>query len=215
MILFVFVASPEIIRSPRLEHLHLRMQLIVDGHAENFANANYQEQSPKDVCSDALPEHPIHFHDNKDQFVHIHWKNITGGMVMKYYGWNYIGGINSVLGYRLDTLPQMVAVPIHDDVFPKVKHGDAFFIYSGDQNGYTKRTFDDWRNLTLEKFFNKASNFPGAPTQAGESQEGRLARLNNLIGNVVIFVQKTPPTDQQIRDRFNRLAPLGESACAE
>jgi hypothetical protein len=41
-----------------------------------------------------------------------------------------------------------------------------------------------------------------------------LKRLNNVIGNVVIFVQKDKPTDQQIKAKFDHLIPVSESACA-
>lgn len=211
---YVFAISPATIRSPQLEHLHFRMQVVVDGKAENFADSKYQEESPKDVCSGSLPEHPIHFHDSKDQFVHIHWKNMTGGMVMKYYGWNYIGGLGSMLGYRLDTLPQLQTVPIHGAILPRMPSENKIYIYMGDEKGFRERNFEDWKNQPLEQFFGQKSNFPGASSPEGETEEGKLKRLNNLIGNVVIFVQKDQPTDAQIKQRFDHLEPLSKSTCA-
>lgn len=211
---YIFAISPETIRSPQLEHLHFRMQVVVNGKVENFADSKYQEESPKDVCSGSLPEHPIHFHDGKDQFVHIHWKGIPGGMVMKYYGWNYIGGLNSMLGYRLDTLPQLPTVPIHGTILPGIPSGDKIYVYTGDEKGFRARDFEEWKNQPLEQFFGQKSNFPGATSPKNETEEGKLKRLNNLIGNVVIFVQKDRPADAQIKQRFDHLEPLSESACA-
>jgi hypothetical protein len=234
---YVFIASPSAIRTPQLDHYHFRMQIIVDGHAENFADSRYQIGYSKDQCTVALPTQPIHFHDNKDQFVHIHWQNVTGGMVLKYYGWNYIGGMPGVLGYRFDTtVPQKV--PIHGNILPTVPSGANFYIYSGDEHGYTERNFKDFENQKLEQFFGVTSNFPGrslppssmldklfpkvsahevssstSPTIGNETQEEKLTRINNLIGNVVIFVQKDRPTDQQVQDRFNHLEPLSTSTC--
>ena len=46
-----------------------------------------------------------------------------------------------------------------------------------------------------------------------ETEEEKLTRINNMIGNVVIFVQKDKPTDQQIKERFNDLEPLSDSTC--
>ncbi len=242
---YVYANSPEVIRNPKLEHYHFRMQILVNGKAENFGTKAYQTGYAKDQCNANLPEQPIHFHDNKDQFTHIHWEGMTGGMVMKYYGWNYIGGMDNALGYKLDDLTDIQKVTTHGDYLPGLPAKEEFHIYTGDENGYKKRNFDDWRSKDLEEFFGKTSNSPAhkinkgeevsfldslfpkayahgtedhSSTQSGnsestETEEQKLTRINNLIGNVVIFVQKDAPTDQQIKDRFNKLEPLTDSTC--
>ena len=120
-----------VIRHPQLEHYHFRMQILVNGKAENFAGPAYQMEYAKDQCSTDLSDQPIHFHDHKDQIVHIHWEGMTGGLVMKNYGWNYIGGRDNALGWRLEKLTHPVKVPIHGKVLPAVPEGSSFFIYSG------------------------------------------------------------------------------------
>lgn len=70
----------------------------------------------------------------------------------------------------------------------------------------------------LDKVFPKAlahgGEDDGNDGEAGEeSEEQKLTRINNLVGNVVIFAQKDKPTDQQIKDRFNKLEPLSDSTC--
>lgn len=238
---YIYAASPAVIREPKLEHYHFRMQILVDGNAENFAEDKYQQDYAKDQCNANLPEQPIHFHDGKDQFTHIHWEGMTGGMVMKYYGWNYIDGINKALGYKLDDLGDIQKVNTHGNFLPAVPDDAKFYIYTGDENGYKEKNFDDWKNQDLEQFFDKTSNFPAheqnkktsfldkilpkasahgdedhsttPKTTDSESEEQKLTRINNMIGNVVIFVQKDKPTDQQIKDRFNDLEPLTDSTC--
>ena len=237
---YVYAASPATIRNPKFEHYHFRMQILVNGKAENFADDKYQQDYVKDQCNANLPEQPIHFHDSKDQFTHIHWEGMTGGMVMKYYGWNYIGGINKALGYKLDNLKDIQKVNTHGNFLPAVPDGAQFYIYTGDQSGYKQKSFEDWKNKDLEDFFEKTSNSPAHETNkqsglmrrlfpqalahgtekhsnsqssGGETEEQKLTRINNLIGNVVIFVQKDKPTDQQIKQRFNDLEPLSESSC--
>lgn len=239
---YIYAASPEVIRNPKLEHYHFRMQILVDGKAEDFGSREYQIGYAKDQCNANLPEQPIHFHDNKDQFVHIHWEGMTGGMVMKYYGWNYIGGMNNALGYKLDKLSDPQKVTTHGDFLPKVPKDANFYIYTGDANNYKERNFNDWVSQDLENFFGTTSNFPAHKINKGEAasilntifpkasahggvndghaedsptetEQEKLTRINNLIGDVVIFVQKDKPTDQQIKDRFNDLEPLSESTC--
>lgn len=238
---YVYAASPAVIRNPKFEHYHFRTQIIVNGKAENFAEDKYQQDYAKDQCNANLPEQPIHFHDGKDQFTHIHWEGMTGGMVMKYYGWNYIGGIKNALGYKLDDLGDIQKVNSHGNFLPAVPKDAQFYVYTGDENGYKERSFDDWKSKDLEEFFGVTSNSPAHETNKGkssslnnklfpkayahgtandadgddgdETQDEKLTRINNLLGNVVIFAQKDKPTDQQVKDRFNDLEPLSESTC--
>jgi hypothetical protein len=238
---YVYADSQAVVRDPKLEHYHFRMQILVNGKAENFSTKAYQTGYAKDQCNANLPEQPIHFHDNKDQFTHIHWEGMTGGMVMKYYGWNFIGGMDNALGYKLDNLKDPQKVTTHGNYLPAVPKDANFYVYTGDENGYKERSFDDWKNQDLETFFNTTSNFPahdinkgktslldkifpkasahggeddGNDGEAGEeTEQEKLTRINNLIGNVVIFVQQDKPTDQQIKDRFNDLEPLTDSTC--
>ncbi len=233
---YLYVMSPDVIRNPQMEHYHFRMQIIVDGKAEDFGGQGYQVGYSKDQCNANLVEQPIHFHDNMDQFVHIHWRGMTGGMVMKYYGWNYIGGLRNSLGYKLNDLADIQEVTIHGSYLPDVTKDTKFYIYTGDDEGYTERTFDDWRDKDLEEFFGKESNFPkpeevslldilfppayahGTADDADgddgtETEEEKLTRINNLLGNVVIFVQSENPTDTQIKAKFANLVPLTDSTC--
>jgi hypothetical protein len=245
---YIYASSPLVIREPLMEHYHFRMQVIVDGKAVNFAEKKFQEGYAKDNCNALLTEHPIHFHDSKDQFVHIHWEGVTGGMVLKYYGWNYIGGPDGAMGYRMDKLSDIKKVPTHGNVLPAVPDGAKFYVYTGDEKSYQGRTFYDWEQKDLEDFFGVTSNMPaheinmqkrksslldgavrnifpkayahdGVEHPEGEHPGGteteaeRLTRINNLLGNVVIFVQQDRPSPDEIKERFNDLEPLGDSTC--
>lgn len=239
---YIFAASPDVIRNPKLEHYHFRMQIVVDGQAENFAEDKYQQDYAKDQCNGNLTEQPIHFHDGVDQFTHIHWEGMTGGMVMKYYGWNYIGGIDKALGYKLDDLGDIQKVNTHGNFLPDRPEKDNIFIYAGNSDGFEKKDFNDWVGQDLEEFFGTTSNFPAhelnKQSNAGiidklfpkayahngvddgddgepgeETEEEKLTRINNLVGNVVIFAQDSEPTEQEIQDRFNNLEPLTDSTC--
>lgn len=239
---YIYAASPAVIRNPSGEHYHFRTQILVDGKAENFAEQKYQTGYNKDLCSAQLTDQPIHFHDNKDQFTHIHWEGMTGGMVMKYYGWNYIGGLPNALGYKLDNWKNPIKVTTHGNYLPAIAKDATFYVYTGDENSYQEKSFDDWKNQDLEQFFGKTSNYQGHGRKAEvslvdklfpkasahgtadnsdgddgagqpETEKEKLTRINNLLGNVIIFVQKDKPTDQQVKDRFNKLEPLSNSSC--
>jgi hypothetical protein len=233
---YFFASTPQAIKNPKLEHLHFRIQIIANGQSVNFGEQKFQQAYSKDLCTADLPAQPIHFHDNKDQFNHIHWQNITGGMVLKYYGWNFIGGPDNSMGYRFDEFPKLQNVPIHGDNLPDVPDGTNYFVYIGDENGFKEKSFEDFKKQTLEQFFEKDSNFPdpdkavtildklfpkayahtgGEPGHSEGSTLGveELKRINNLIGNVVIFAQQNKPSDEEVKAKFNNLVPLSDSSC--
>jgi hypothetical protein len=226
----VFATSPESIRHPKFEHYHFRMQLIVDGKVENFGKNTYQTNENAASCDVELTDTPIHFHDNKDQFVHIHWDDMTGGLVLKNYGWNFIGGSDTVLGYRFDNLTKIKSTPIHSDSLPNISRGSKYYVYTGDRTSFVERSFEEFKSQDLETFFGKKSNlntgeqgflnrlFPKvhAHDRENHTRDGQKTpeEINNLIGNVVIFVQKHRPNYEQVRDRFQKLEPLSDSTCA-
>lgn len=218
---YLYATSPAAIRNPRLEHAHIRLQVLVNGTAVNFGEAKYQTSlAQATTCSIAVPPQPIHLHDNKAQFVHLHWKDMTGGLVLKYYGWNLIGGPSNVLGYRFDELPKLVSVPIHGDVLPAYPKDAKLWVYSGDENNYKERSAQDFLHRGFEAFLgvkstvNSAPSTASTPTTTGtETHEEQLKRINNLLGNVVVFAQKNKPSSQQVKERFAKLAPLPESIC--
>jgi hypothetical protein len=226
----VFATSPEPIRQPKFEHYHFRMQLIVDGKAENFGKNIYQTEENAASCDVELTDTPIHFHDNKDQFVHIHWDDMTGGLVLKNYGWNFIGGSDTVLGYRFDNLTRIKSTPIHSDSLPNIPRGAKYYVYTGDGISFVERSFNEFKSQDLETFFDKKSNldageqgfinrlFPRAYAHAGEddttNDQKTPEEINNVIGNVVLFIQKERPSYEQVRERLQQLEPLSDSACA-
>lgn len=225
----LYATTPDPIRNPAFEHYHFRMQVIVDGQPVNFGQDKYQDPVGTASCDVELTKSPIHFHDNKDQFVHIHWDGMTGGLVLKNYGWNFIGGSDDALGYRFDNLARIQKVPSHSRSLPVVPEGAQFYIYTGDETSYVQRNFDQFKGQDLEDFFGRKSNltptqeqgildklFPKAHAHSGHSHadEKSLEEMSNLIGNVVIFVQADAPSPEQVKQRFKDLEPLSESTCA-
>lgn len=330
MLGFAYLVTPANMETPLMDHSHFRMQYIFMGQAEDFGSPRYQVDYVKDICNGDLTESPIHFHDNRSQFVHLHWQRVSGGQVLKFYGLNKIGGpegwLADYMGLKIDDLAsfKFTPIPIHSKSLPQPRPEDQFWVYTGDERGYQKRNIDDFVNQDLETFFGKNSdvretmeelkrnsklssnslNFEPpftikAKAHAGEvhktlteaeqheadelkiakekaeieqknnqnnlsaTEIARLAQaqtnstssqsnsqsvmavsqaigldvldpntsnltqdsaqktlteeelkdINNLLGNVVIFVQPSEPSDEQIKTRFNNLVPLEKSAC--
>jgi len=223
--------SPGSITNPILTHYHLRIQLLTDGQAVNFGDQKFQTPFEAGLCNADLPAEPMHFHDAQDQILHLHWNKITGGQFLKNYGWSKIGGVDDSLGFRLDTRQN---VPIFGKVLPYIEPQWNHYVYIGDRQNYQIKNFNDFLNQDFETFIGKQSrinqefeqaakdrqsNLPKMTTavlahETGEKHsEVDLEKLNDLIGNIVIFSQTTEPTNEQIKDRFNQLVDLPNSTC--
>lgn len=231
---YMLAITPLAIREPKVEHAHFRLSLIANGTPVDFSTEAFQKQADA-VCTDDLSAEPIHFHDHKNQFVHLHWKGVTGGLVLKNYGWNMIGGPNDVLGYRTDRLPLANAVPIYGDVLPTLQSGAKLWVYTGTESAFRARNAQDFLQQDLETFFGRKSTVGTAETgdfwrdllftrtsahngvdhSKGETHktQAELSEINNLLGDVVIFAQNTKPYDDQIKQAFQQLEPLSESTC--
>lgn len=221
---YKYFASAASIRNPEVDHYHFRTQLFVDGEKVDFSRDKYQTPYEKGVCSATIPEQPIHFHDNVDQMTHIHWRGITGGMLLKNYGWDFVGGANETLGYRFDESqfsPKQVS--IHGDTLPEATENNSYYVYISSDDGYEQKEWVDFLNQDLETFFGKTSNLnqssalldwlmPRAYADDGE-EHADLERINNLIGDVAIFAQSTEPTDSEVTAAFAGLIELDVSTC--
>ncbi len=159
-----FGLSKDNISFPKKDHSHFRIKYIFNGQEENFGSPRYQTDYTKDICNGTLTEAPLHFHDNKTDYQHEHWARMTGGQMLKFYGLNYIGGLNSHMGFVLDKLPQITPVPIHSSSLPQPRNNDKFWIYTGiektDNSGNWEiktKTFEEFVNQDFETFFGKES----------------------------------------------------------
>jgi hypothetical protein len=229
---------------PKVAHYHFRLILSVDGKEVNFGDSKFQEPYSSAICSGRLTDLPIHFHDNKNQITHIHWQGVTGGLVLKNYGLDFLGGNPDVLGYRLDNLSNIKPILITGKLLPNKNSQDKLYVYTGDDNSYQKRDSTEFLQKDLELFLKKSdlrksnessnldfltpkvlADYQPAPllklneTSSSSSSsksvktEAQLEEINDLIGNIVVFVQKDEPSDQQIKDKFNHLEPLADSVC--
>ncbi len=238
--------TPDSIAYPKIDHYHFRFQYVYHEKAEDFSSSQYQTPYEKNQCDGGVSSTPVHFHDGKDQIVHIHWRGITGGELLKLYGLNKVGGLDGYLGVRLDELNKgkIIPVPISSKSLPRPQKDDQIYIYTGDRNSFEKKNTNDFLQKTLEetigtdsqirkqfeeneksktsflKFFhpittlahNGIDDGDGDPKETRKTEE-ELKQLNNLIGNLVVFVQSSEPTNDQIKERFNNLTPLSDSTC--
>lgn len=237
---YLYASTPSHLRNPEFEHYHLRTQIIVDGKPVDFSHDEFQEDYDKNSCSAELTGQPIDFHDEMDQMAHVHWRGITGGEFLKFYGWNLIGGEDDSLGRRYDQgMMRMHHVRTAGDLLPEVSDSANYYIYIGDENSYEQKNWDEFLEMDLEDFLGKKSYLntddetsfnpldwftqkayahddeDDGHSEASEFEgdEEKLERINNLIGNIVIFVQETEPSEEQIQERFDSLVPLSDSVC--
>lgn len=234
---YSYASTPANIRTPEFEHYHLRTQVVIDGESVDFSKNEFQREYDGNTCSAEISEEPFDFHDGVDQFVHVHWDSMTGGQLLKYYGLNVLGGVDNSLGNNYTNgILSPSSVGIYGDFIPDPSEASSYYVYVGDENSYQQKSWDDFINQDLEEFFGQKSNlsrdeqasliekvfFPKAyahgevedeHSESSEKSEEELKRINNLIGNVVIFAQEIEPTSEQVTERFSNLVPLHDSTC--
>jgi hypothetical protein len=229
-----YATTPANIRRPAFEHYHFRTQIIVNGQPVDFSRDEFQQEYDATSCSAEVGGTPVDFHDNVDQFTHIHWKGVTGGQFMKYFGWNFIGGSDEIVGRRYDNGMAPQQVKIFGKLLPETPKDVQYFVYIGDKDNYQQKNWQDFINQELEQFFGKESSIGKSSSidrlkylifaranahgdvkndHSTNKTEEELTRINNLIGNAVIFVQKDEPNDDQIKSKFKNLVPLTDSTC--
>lgn len=233
---YLYASTPVHLRAPQFEHSHLRTQILVDGEPVDFAQKEFQTAYDASSCSAELTGQPVDFHDKDNQMAHIHWRNISGGEFLKFYGWNMTGGEDGSLGRRYDQgvlKPYKIATA--GNLLPPLPDNVNFYVYTGDENSHQQRDWNEFLSQDFETFFGKKSQLNteksalsrildlfnakayahGNETHTEEEtmDKDQLERINNLLGNVVIFAQSQQPTDEQVKDRFNNLPPLHSSVC--
>lgn len=236
---YLYATTPEHIRKPSYQHYHFRTQILVNGKAVDFSKDEFQKETvAATTCSAAVGGVPIDFHDKMDQLTHVHWNGMTGGEFLKDFGWNYIGGSDELLGRRYDAGAMPQSVKIYGKLLPTIPNKTNFYVYVGDKDAYKQKSWNDFLNQDLETFFGKKSNighseevsvntvldwlFPKVSAHGevmdehpSTKSEEELTRINNIVGNVVIFAQDKEPTKDQIKARFDNLVPLHESTCGD
>lgn len=212
------------ISSPEKTHEHFRLQVAIDGEFEDFTTPEYQEQYEKGICSGLLTETPIHLHDDNGQMVHLHWDGVTGGQLLKYYGLNYIKGGQELLGTRTDDTGAKVDVPIRGEILPKPSEGSRMWVYvndSSDDLGYVEYDNNGFLKTDIEKVLTGYSEEQSASVNDdtistdtnNEYTQKELSIINNVLGDIVVYVQQSEPTQEELTEAFKNFSQLEESVC--
>lgn len=178
----VAITNPDNIAYPAYEHLHFRMSYSYRGVEENFSESKYQEPYSKDTCTDTITKTPVHFHDDKNHTVHVHWRGLTGGQVLKYYGVNKIDWLSNYMGIKARNEKKQVSlslIPVHTDSLPKPSSSDKIFIFTGNSDKFELRKEEDFYNQELETFFNKRSSV----RETLEKEEKQTSLIPKMIPN--------------------------------
>jgi hypothetical protein len=221
-----FVSRPYF-NNPQFTNYHLRLQLVYDGQLIPFTNQNIQEINEFKVCDLSLLTKPIYQNSFNSELFQVNWEGITGGEILKYYGLNLVGGSDNTLGYRFSGLSKPQAIETLKGISVKPTKQQKTFVYQNRQDGYTKIDPLDFlfkdievvvkkSNIRLQREQSQPNNFFGIKTLAQSEKpvvqqqefESNLSLDYDLIGNVVVFVEDSEPSEDRIIDRFNNFIPL-------
>jgi hypothetical protein len=206
-----FGLSKDNVSFPKKDHAHFRIKYVFNGQEENFGSPRYQTDYTKDICNGSLTESPLHFHDNKTDYQHLHWARMTGGQFLKFYGINKIGGFDDIMGFKIDKLPEVKKVPIYGKHLPEPRVGDKYWIYTGIEkpgNWEVKtKTLDEFVNQDFETFF-------GTESQVRKDEEKYGTGYLNLLDGVKVQAH-SGVEHKDITEEQKHLLELGEKSNTE
>jgi hypothetical protein len=139
--------------------------------------------------------------------------------------------------------PSITSVVSESNALSSISTNSTKWIYTGDETGFTNRKWADFYNQDINVFFGKKSQYRidqeskktswlettvlahggvidndevtsqagTGPTKSFSKQE--LETINDLVGNIVIFVQDKEPSPEEITAKFKNLIPLKDSVC--
>lgn len=167
--------TPAAILRPRADHYHFRWLLAVEGELVDFSTGNFQMPTGGDTCSAALATEPFHFHDGVGQWVHVHWADLTGESLLKYYGWDFGGELPGLLGMRIDLLEQfqwpVVATSAAQLPQPRPTVNNLY-IYIVPFGGRAERVLtNQFRLSELADTFAGVASSQGLPTAGAEREQ--------------------------------------------
>lgn len=151
VVLFLSVSDNNI-TFPKTTHTHAMIKFYNNGSIYKTNLFNAMSPSDQTLCSGLITSEPIHFHDNVEDIIHLHWDNITGGQVLKYLGANYIGGFNNLMGIRLDRLNKYKITPIYTKdkaLKPYPESLVKIYIKKVSSTNYEKVSLSDFIKLEL------------------------------------------------------------------
>ena len=76
-----------------------------------------------------------------------------------------------------------------------------------------KQSLLDLSSIKVDAHSEIASIATPSGNTSSEPTDKELKDINNLLGNVVIFIQPQEPTTEQIQAKFDNLEPLSKSVC--
>lgn len=224
-------ASPLAVTFPRGTEYALRFQMVVEGQLVDFSQPAYQTELDERICSE-LSQRPVAFHGGQNQWLHVYWQDLSGGTILRNYGYKNFPPFENYLGVRADNFPQFEPVAIHGNALPETDPSSQLYVYTGDQFGYTRRDESLFLEQPLEEFLREV--IPGTPmnslgiegraqTEEAEPAAGPTLERNletskrgrplDILGNVVVFVQAREPSEQQIIERFLTLTANQPVTC--
>ena len=182
------------------------------------------------------------FHRGQDQWLHLYWQGLSGGSLLRNYGYQNTSPFEGYLGVDLREFPKIKPVPIHTDLLPEPTSAEQLYVYSGNENGYRRRDVTAFINQDLEQFLkpsvdSQVSTFPNqldtllqAPARpAGPKKEEDLESFLaapkdrgflitdlssvKFLGNIVVFLQDKEPTSAAVSQRFSTLNQNPPFAC--
>jgi hypothetical protein len=183
-------ASPMSVSFPKKETSQIRLLLSIDGNQTNFSTPQFQKPISQ-LCNQDISPYPIGAYNQSSQVLNLHWKDMTGSNILRYYGFNNKGPFKGYMGVNLTNFPNYEAVPILGELLPAPKEDYNYFVYTGNQYSYTQRKRSEFLNKSITDLLDSSNSSKNSIISINTNAQVSKEKNENIDKEIII--NQTPP----------------------
>ena len=228
---YTVVSRPHLIK-PVATFFKLKTRIYYQKTPLELTQNDIADQSNSN-CGLAVTEKPFYLDKDKKNVVQVRWEGMTGGELLKYYGFNYLSGLNDLIGVQYRG--PFDIKPVRPLAVSKLTSSDLLYIYSGSDKDFKLLNSQNFLYQDLENTIKKSrlrtkrekessklildtisvsGEESSGLTLEPQLTEGQLNDINNIVGSLAIFIQRDTPSNTDVINSFNSMERLSSESCS-
>ena len=228
---YTVISRPHLIK-PVATFFKLKMRIHYQKTPLELTQNDITDQSNSN-CNLVVTEKPFYLDKDKKNVVQVRWEGMTGGELLKYYGFNYLSGLNDLIGVQYRG--PFDIKPIRPLSISKPTASDILYVYTGSGKDFKLLNSQNFLYQDLENTLKKSRLRTKREKESskltlytisvsGEESlglalkpqltDGQLNDINNILGSLEIFIQQDAPSNTDIINSFNSMERLSSESCS-
>ncbi len=230
--LFLSLKNSRVFFFPQYEYAHIRLRVFVEGTEIDVGNNPNGTRLFQGACSAVLQKEPLATILKDPHSIRLMWKGVKLQDVFTYLGLRD----TDFFGYVFSPSFGVKKIPLEAKSIIVAPEATPRFLFIRTGEGYIEREISDWFGKSIEDVFGRSSqirlswytpNIASAHEEEGEintsstdplvilQEQEEARRLNNVLGEGVLFIQHSRPENDQIQRAFDTFPLLSGSLCDE